>query len=126
MTKYYKWLFLILIFILPTFITFAKPQGNPVIPGGIRADATFDREAPRLAMLHFPPWIEGREPTPVVRILREAGVRVCVYGHLHGEDHTLAIRGTRDGIRFEFVAADAIGFAPLEIRLDGVMRGSAS
>jgi predicted phosphohydrolase len=43
------------------------------------------------------------------------GVRACVYGHLHGEDHRLAVRGEHHGIRFDFVAADAIDFAPLEI-----------
>lgn len=79
------------------------------------ADRRFGRDESRVAMLHFPPWIEGREPGPVVELLREAAVDVCVYGHLHGDDHALAVRGERSGIRFEFVAADAIGFAPLEI-----------
>ena len=79
------------------------------------ADRRFGRDEPRVALMHYPPWIDGREPTPVVAVLREAGVRVCVYGHLHGEDHRLAVRGERSGIRFEFVAADAVGFAPLEI-----------
>jgi hypothetical protein len=80
------------------------------------ADATFGRDAPRVALLHFPPWVEGREPTEVVEILLRAGVTICVYGHLHGDDHRLAIRGERDGIRFEFVAADAVDFTPVEIR----------
>jgi len=79
------------------------------------ADARFERAWPRLALLHFPPWIAGREPSEVVEVLRHAGVRVCVYGHLHGDDHRVAIRGERLGLRFEFVAADAVGFAPVEI-----------
>jgi predicted phosphohydrolase len=62
--------------------------------------------------LHFPPCIEGQQPTAVVDLLARSGVRVCVYGHLHGDDHRLAIEGERDGIRFQFVAADAVGFAP--------------
>lgn len=68
-------------------------------------------------MVHYPPWLEGREPTAVVGILRRAGVRVCVYGHLHGEDHRLAIHGEREGIHFVFVAADAVGFRPARIEL---------
>ena len=81
------------------------------------ADRAFGRELPRVAMVHFPPWIEGRPPTQVVDVLRRAGVSVVVYGHLHGEDHALAVRGRRDGMLFCFVSADAVGFAPEEIPL---------
>jgi predicted phosphohydrolase len=81
------------------------------------ADRRFGRELPRLAMLHFPPWLEGREPTQVVPLLVEGGVRVCVYGHLHGDDHRFALTGKREGIEFHFVAADAVDFSPVEIAL---------
>lgn len=83
----------------------------------VHADAEHGRELPRLAMVHYPPWIEGLEPTRVVEMMRAAGVKVCVYGHLHGEDHRLAVRGDRGGIRYVFVAADAVGFAPAEVEL---------
>lgn len=76
------------------------------------ADRRFGRAKPRLAMLHYPPWIEGRPPTAVVGVLREGAVRMCVYGHLHGSDHALSVQGEREGIRYLLVAADAIGFAP--------------
>ncbi len=76
------------------------------------ADRRFGRGSPRVAMLHYPPWIEGRAPTEVVSVLREGRVGTCVYGHLHGADHALGVQGVRDGIRFHLVAADAIGFAP--------------
>lgn len=79
------------------------------------ADRRFGRERPRIAMLHYPPWIEGRPPTAVVGILAGGGVRECVYGHLHGEDRRLGVTGLRDGIRYRLVAADAVGFAPAEI-----------
>lgn len=79
------------------------------------ADRRFGRTAPRVAMLHFPPWIEGRAATEVVAILRAAKVEDCVYGHLHGADLVLGVAGERDGIRFHLVSADAVGFAPAEI-----------
>ncbi len=79
------------------------------------ADRRFGRDLPRVAMLHYPPWIEGRAATEVVGILREAGVSVCVYGHLHGADVGLGVQGVRDGIRFRLVSADAVGFAPVVI-----------
>ena len=79
------------------------------------ADREFGRDLPRLAMLHYPPLLEGRRPSDVVGLLQRAGVSDCVYGHLHGDDHRLAVRGERDGIVYHFVAADAVGFTPVEI-----------
>jgi len=79
------------------------------------ADRRFGRGSPRVAMLHYPPWIEGRAATGVVPVLREGGVQTCVYGHLHGVDHALGVEGDREGIQFHLVAADAIGFAPRSI-----------
>jgi predicted phosphohydrolase len=79
------------------------------------ADREYGRERPRIALLHYPPWIVGHPPTAVVEVLREAGVRVAVYGHLHGADHTLAVRGERMGLHLVFVAADAVDFTPVEL-----------
>ncbi len=79
------------------------------------ADRRFGRLAPRIAMLHYPPWVEGRAPSAVVEVLRASGVQTCVYGHLHGADHALGVTGEREGIRYLLVAADAIGFAPLPL-----------
>jgi len=81
------------------------------------ADREFDPGLPRIAMLHYPPWIEGREPTELVRVIQDAGVRSCVFGHLHGKDHRLAITGRRAGIDYLLVAADAVAFRPVEILL---------
>jgi predicted phosphohydrolase len=79
------------------------------------ADRRFGRDLPRVAMTHYPPWIVGRAPTEVVGVLRDAGVSVCVYGHLHGADHALAVQGVHEGIRFALVAADAVDFAPVNL-----------
>jgi len=86
------------------------------------ADARFGRERPRIAMVHFPPWLDGRPPTEVVPILERAGVRLCVYGHLHGDDQRLAVEGPRGGIDFRFVAADAVDFRPVPIELPQALR----
>lgn len=79
------------------------------------ADRRFGRASPRIAMLHYPPLLEGRDPTEVVSVLRASGVGLCVYGHLHGADHALAVTGERDGIRYVFVAADAVAFTPVRV-----------
>ena len=57
-------------------------------------------------------WIEGRAPTEVIGILLEAGVSVCVYGHLHGADAAGAFEGEADGVLYRCVSADRIGFRP--------------
>ena len=79
------------------------------------ADRRFDPSLPRTAMVHYPPWLRGQAPTAVVDVLKEARVTTCVYGHLHGDDHARALTGEHDGIVFHFVAADAVGFAPIPI-----------
>ncbi len=79
------------------------------------ADRRFGRGLERVAMLHYPPWIEGRPPTEVVAVLLEAKVEECVYGHLHGADVALGVTGEREGIHFYLVSADAAGFAPVAI-----------
>ena len=44
-------------------------------------------------------------------------MKVCLYGHLHGPDHRYAVDGVRDGIRYQFVAADALDFTPAVVDL---------
>ena len=44
--------------------------------------------------------------------MKKYGVRICIYGHLHGDACESAIEGLVDGIRFRLVAADHLGFMP--------------
>lgn len=83
------------------------------------ADREYGRDRPRVAMLHYPPWIDGREPTAVVPLLEDGGVCACVYGHLHGDDHRLAVTGHHRGIDFYLAAADAVDFRPIPIDVEG-------
>jgi len=76
-----------------------------------------DRFATLVAMLHFPPLYAGLGETAFVPLLKAAGVKACVYGHLHAGDHRFAVQGRRDGIDYYFVAADAVGFQPVRIAL---------
>lgn len=79
------------------------------------ADRRFSRDLPRIAMMHYPPWLRDRGPSEMVEILLAANVRTCVFGHLHGVDHSMAVTGVRDGIDFVLASADAIGFAPVQV-----------
>ncbi|MHC4941102.1 MAG: metallophosphoesterase [Planctomycetota bacterium] len=69
-----------------------------------------------VAMLHYPPIYAGLGETDFVPLLKEAGVSVCLYGHLHGRDHRYAFQGERDGVRYQFVAADFLQFRPARVQ----------
>lgn len=69
-----------------------------------------------IALLHYPPLAPGDTDSEVLRRLREAGVSVAAYGHLHGdEDHGWAPRGDHRGVDLRFVAADYVDFAPVPV-----------
>lgn len=65
--------------------------------------------------LHYPPVLCGTEVPQILEILRRYPVRRVFYGHLHGESLRGAFRGTRAGIAYRVVSADALGFCPLKI-----------
>ncbi len=70
-----------------------------------------------IALIHYPPkFADGRE-TEAVAMMQQAGVSVCIYGHLHGRDHRHGFQGEADGIRYMLTACDAIDFAPVEVVL---------
>ncbi len=47
--------------------------------------------------------------------LKEYGVKLCCYGHLHGASHRRAIEGMWDGTEFSLVSADYLKFVPKKI-----------
>ena len=71
-----------------------------------------------IALVHYPPrYSDGRE-TEATRILRDAHVQACVYGHLHGKDHKYGFQCEAGGIDFYLTSVDAIDFRPIAIDLD--------
>jgi predicted phosphohydrolase len=65
----------------------------------------------RVAIVHFPPCAPGT-PNELTRMLAEAGVRLCLYGHLHGDALDGAFEGDLDGVTYRCVSADHVGFRP--------------
>lgn len=79
---------------------------------------------PALVMLHYPPAPADGSGTEFTRLLEDYGVRLCVYGHLHGEAGRHALHGTYRGVHYRLTACDAIGFSPLllgEVDEDGCL-----
>ncbi|MBE6756951.1 MAG: serine/threonine protein phosphatase [Ruminococcaceae bacterium] len=68
-----------------------------------------------LVFLHYPPVTREAVCEELFAVLREEGVTRCYYGHLHGPSVPRAFCGVREGIRFQLVSGDALGFRPLKI-----------
>ena len=84
------------------------------------ADAVRFRQAnePLVVLWHYPPFDRYQRPGPCVDRFEAVGVSACVYGHLHAEEQwARAFHGTRNGVGYFCVPADAIGFRPLRLRL---------
>lgn len=64
-----------------------------------------------IAAIHYPPVSET--DSDFMDILREYGVKKCVYGHLHGSAHRNAVTGNVGGVDLELVSCDYINFDPL-------------
>lgn len=74
-------------------------------------------DAPLCVLLHYPPFAESLADTHFTRLAQEYGAFQVVYGHLHGPSVTRAFCGVRDGVRYDLVSCDALGFALKEIAL---------
>jgi predicted phosphohydrolase len=73
-------------------------------------------DQPLYLLWHFPPFDAHGRPGPWVDRFEQAGVTACVYGHLHIQSQwSLAVQGVVRGVRYQCVAADAVGFRPLRI-----------
>jgi predicted phosphohydrolase len=53
------------------------------------------------------------KPSAFSQMIQDAGVQLCVYGHIHGEDwHRQAFQGIRAGTTYRLVAADFLNMTP--------------
>lgn len=68
-----------------------------------------------VAMLHYPPFNERREPSEFSRLMEQFHVDIVVYGHLHGVPEGHAIEGLVGGVRYHMVSCDYTGFRLIPI-----------
>ncbi|PIE52168.1 serine/threonine protein phosphatase [Candidatus Fermentibacteria bacterium] len=64
-------------------------------------------------MMHYPPVVDGK-PSEFAELLAEAGVSLCIYGHLHGSWSDRVDMSYR-GVEFLLTSADYLNFDPLNI-----------
>ena len=76
-------------------------------------------ERPVFAMMHYPPLLPeyARTGTEFTRLMTEYGVSRCVYGHLHGPSVQRGYNGAYNGVQYDLVSCDALGFALKEVSL---------
>lgn len=70
----------------------------------------------KLCFLHYPPLYRGYQCPEILELLRQYGVRLCCYGHLHSDSHKLAVTGWQNGIEFRLCASDYVNFTPVKLR----------
>ena len=70
-----------------------------------------------IVALHYPPVNDRQEPSGFSDLIDEYKTDVCVYGHVHGEHIKDALTGLRGRTLHYLVSADAVDFAPAEIRI---------
>ena len=69
----------------------------------------------KLVFLHYPPIYQKYECPEILALLKEHGVRLCCYGHIHGKGCRLAFNGWRDGTEYRLISADHVEFRPVKI-----------
>ena len=75
--------------------------------------AAGDRE--KLVFLHYPPLYQNYCCEEILTLLKEHGVRLCCYGHIHGKGCRGAFTGWHDGTEYKLVSADAVNFSPVKL-----------
>lgn len=82
--------------------------------GRLRASlkAASELEGEIIAFLHYPPINEVQRCDEILDVLKEFDVKRCYFGHLHGFVAPGCARIEDDGISFNLVSADYLGFTP--------------
>lgn len=72
-------------------------------------------ELPIVCMTHYPPIENQVSKTVFQTTLEQYGVKLCLYGHLHGPSHRFAVNDLVGGTVYQLVSSDFLGFKPLRI-----------
>ena len=102
---------------LPGRNGFADPEDEKIYKREVErlrlsVKALSPRARYRLAMLHYPPLLQNQKDTEFTRILSQAGVHICAYGHLHLNHGIRPVEGMHGGVEYHLVACDMLDFKP--------------
>ncbi len=69
-----------------------------------------------IGILHYPPTNDKHHPSGFTELMSRYGVERVVYGHLHGKEKAYrGLRGSLNGVEYQLVALDQVGFGPVRI-----------
>lgn len=64
-----------------------------------------------IVMLHYPPGANSA----FAKVMQDAKVDYCLFGHLHGNSYQNAVQGNVRGVEYRLVSSDYLKFMPIEI-----------
>ncbi|WP_296957074.1 metallophosphoesterase [uncultured Dialister sp.] len=68
-----------------------------------------------MAVLHYPPFDENRNPSSMLEIMKKHHVTDCIYGHIHGAPNFVNLPDELEGIKLHLTSADYLDFKPYYI-----------
>lgn len=68
-----------------------------------------------IVMLHYPPFDSKHRPNEFANIIKENGVKTCIYGHIHSHVEQDWKDEIIEGIRYYLVSCNLINFTPIKI-----------
>ncbi len=84
--------------------------------GRLKLSLTDAKNDEIIAFLHYPPVTVDTKCMQIIDALKEYNVKKCYYGHLHGSAARLALNDNVEGIDFQLVSCDKLGFMPFLIK----------
>ena len=83
----------------------------------LRLDASLTAAGDRkkLVFLHYPPIYQHYRCGEIMELLKQHGVRLCCYGHIHGKGCAAALNGWQGGTEYRLVSADYLNFTPMKL-----------
>ena len=80
------------------------------------AQKLMDENSTLVMMLHYPPVINKTKFNQFCPVMERYNVKYCVYGHLHGVNHSEAEIVENNGIKYILSSCDMIDFSLREIK----------
>ncbi len=78
----------------------------------------------KIALIHYPPLFGHDLNTPFSDLFSEAGVDLCVYGHIHlsntGQEDVVCFNGRHHRVQYQLVSCDTLRFVPWQYRRKGI------
>ena len=69
-----------------------------------------------IAVLHYPPFDENRQPTHMMQLIASYGVSEVIYGHIHGQQNFHNLPEELGGVKLHLTSSDYLDFKPLLIQ----------